>query len=504
MIETIRTYSGLLNLIPPEIMLHPERNIFSADSVRLLVGPNGSGKTKTLESIIYNFQATRDQDEIEAQALSRTYAIYYSPVPFATDLPSAGEQFVNLQNKNIQKNKKQDFSVLLDVARTFDFDTNLTISFRRPNQVLAELASYSYLNRRLDAETMPVEFKEMLAEVENLRMRNFAIQRQKRSETNSYVDLAGRSNERILESRLTEWFVRYLRAVVPLKWNCFLAAADYTIRVHNRKTDIVQTLLESYGIKFTRPLRRPVHAALQTYNDTLAKLDEICKILDITDLPEESIDIGNEKLNELSRTDYRKFGEINLRGLSAGGYALINQFTQIENVIRSHGLESRKFDNLLLLIDEGDVFLHLEWQQKYVAYLDQFISKIKKNHPAIKTVQLVLTTHSPVLMSDFPRDCIVRLMGKQTQDRDGSGLEEKSGYTRNEIVSFCAPLQSIIYRTGMAGTLGDFAASFIRNLTKKISDGERPLQYHLDVIDDVAIKAILEEASLKLRNSNGY
>jgi Cdc6-like AAA superfamily ATPase len=504
MIETIRTYSGSLNLIPSEIILHPERNIFSADSVCLLIGPNGSGKTKTLESIIYNLQATRERTEIDARALSNTYAIYYSPVPFKVDLPPAGEQFVNLQNKSIQKNKNPDFNLLRDVARTFNFDTNLTISFNRPDQVLSEIASYFYVNRRLDTESLPPVFREKLSELDTVRLRNHAIRREEKTDLALYLDSNYRREEQLLEAELTELFLKHLRTVAPPKWNSALAAINYAVRIHNKKSDIVQAILESYGIKFNRSLRRPVHSATQTYHDALKKLDEICEILGTADLPEKSYDINDDRIGELSRSDYRKFGEITLRGLSAGGYALINQFMQIEDAIRSRKLEKRKFENLLLLIDEGDVFLHLEWQQKYVAYLDQFISKIKNNHPIIKTVQLVLATHSPVLMSDFPRDCIIRLPGKRDQGPGHSDIEIVNRYSDNEIISFCAPLQSIIYRTGKAGTLGDFAAKFIKSLTEQINSGKRPLQYHLELIDDVAIKALLEEASSKLRNSNDY
>ncbi|KWI53623.1 hypothetical protein WM06_11650 [Burkholderia cepacia] len=134
----------------------------------------------------------------------------------------------------------------------------------------------------------------------------------------------------------------------------------------------------------------------------------------------------------------------------------------------------------MLLIDEGDAFLHIGWQQKYVKFLNEFIKKIRQSKDI--SVQVVLTTHSPVLMSDFPRDCVVKL----TATKDNDDLEKG-----REVISFGATLQSIIYKTGGAGTIGDFSSEFIRKLINKIETGLPINRSQIDMIDDDVIRNAL-------------
>lgn len=56
-------------------------------------------------------------------------------------------------------------------------------------------------------------------------------------------------------------------------------------------------------------------------------------------------------------------------------------------------------DFMLILLDEADMLLHPEWQREYVANVVSFCKKLYKD----KTVQIVIATHSPIMLSDIPR-----------------------------------------------------------------------------------------------------
>lgn len=58
-----------------------------------------------------------------------------------------------------------------------------------------------------------------------------------------------------------------------------------------------------------------------------------------------------------------------------------------------------KEDNVLIAIDEGDLYFHPKWQT-------QFLSKLIIILPQLidKKCQLFLTTHSPFLISDLPKN----------------------------------------------------------------------------------------------------
>lgn len=76
----------------------------------------------------------------------------------------------------------------------------------------------------------------------------------------------------------------------------------------------------------------------------------------------------------------------------------------------------------LICIDEGESFLHPNWQKRYLSYLVKFISS---NFPNRK-FHFILSSHSPFILSDIPRQYVIFL----DSDKDGNcaivnGLNEK-------------------------------------------------------------------------------
>ena len=90
--------------------------------------------------------------------------------------------------------------------------------------------------------------------------------------------------------------------------------------------------------------------------------------------------------------------EFEWSGLSSGELALINLFGRLNSIKN----EVRK--NVVLLLDEVDLGLHPEWQRKWVNNVLPIIGKIMKNQNG--SVRVVLTTHSPIILSDFMREDI--------------------------------------------------------------------------------------------------
>ncbi len=86
-------------------------------------------------------------------------------------------------------------------------------------------------------------------------------------------------------------------------------------------------------------------------------------------------------------------------GLSSGQKANLDLFSLLRFEIKSI-----KADNVLICIDEGDLYLHPKWQA-------DFFYKLIKLVPMFKSAnyQLVLTSHSPFLVSDLPRQNLIFL-----------------------------------------------------------------------------------------------
>jgi hypothetical protein len=111
-------------------------------------------------------------------------------------------------------------------------------------------------------------------------------------------------------------------------------------------------------------------------------------------------DFSKEFINEFIRLfSGNTFFEINWLGISSGHKAYLNLFSSL-----FHELRRTKQTNLLLCIDEGDLYLHPRWQI-------EFFDKLLTIMPLIYSgkTQLILTSHSPFLLSDLPNQSITIL-----------------------------------------------------------------------------------------------
>ncbi|EOD8414768.1 AAA family ATPase [Cronobacter turicensis] len=85
-------------------------------------------------------------------------------------------------------------------------------------------------------------------------------------------------------------------------------------------------------------------------------------------------------------------------GFSTGELAKLNIFSSLYNIYSE--FEGR---NALIIIDEVDLFLHPEWQR---TFLNELVSFIEGTSFDAK-LQIILTTHSPIIIGDFlPKDIV--------------------------------------------------------------------------------------------------
>lgn len=85
-------------------------------------------------------------------------------------------------------------------------------------------------------------------------------------------------------------------------------------------------------------------------------------------------------------------------GFSTGELAKLNIFSSIYNYMK----KSISFTTLFIL-DEVDLYLHPEWQRTFISELISFL----KSETDTSTIQLLISTHSPLIIGDFlPEDII--------------------------------------------------------------------------------------------------
>lgn len=151
--------------------------------------------------------------------------------------------------------------------------------------------------------------------------------------------------------------------------------------------------------------------------------------------------------------------------LASGERALLNFFSWIHmvpyfNYISNDVVESLR-ENVLLLIDEIDLYCHPLWQQKLLNYL---IEEIKAEY-SDKKVQIIFTTHSPIVLSDMPRSNVIFLK----REKDKCHIDKED----NHEETFGANIYKLFddaFFLGEKGQIGEFAR------------GKKPLLIKLSLI----------------------
>lgn len=146
------------------------------------------------------------------------------------------------------------------------------------------------------------------------------------------------------------------------------------------------------------------------------------------------------------RIDFLKFSW----GMSSGENSMFNLFARLYAAMK---IEEK--DKILLLFDELDSSFHPQWQQEILSFLTGFLRRV---YPQ-KEFQLILTTHSPVLLSDIPRENVIFMRKEHVEDKEHEQ-------------TFASNIASLYYDSFFMekGSIGAVARGSIINLLETISE----------------------------------
>ncbi|NRH44611.1 MULTISPECIES: AAA family ATPase [Pseudomonas] len=472
-----------------EIKLHRSKTInlgrdslYQANSMTLLVGPNGSGKTACLFSLM-NQILSGDRKAHDSVAFDhpeekyKTCIIYYTPVPYLRETPVSDPHLKMLVPRpsklaksltdtetRIAEELKQEFKInilsylKLDPITDRDIENLLTLIARRrfiQDSLFVEIQNeYDYLEhvhlelRETKATYDSPEFLNLRSKQEHLRSKFLT----------TYKALAG-----------DDYAIR-LRAYVSAKRSCKASLGG--------DLQLLEDLGFTISINRIKNISQRRTKSRTAFRSAIGTLRHVSRILRDRTLENDLHEINHSQHALLHHIDISRVGFTKFNQLSSGAAALFDQFASITQAVADLA-PNPKNEHLLLLIDEGDAFLHLKWQQHYINYLDKTIANIKL---WFKTVQVIVTTHSPVLMSDFPREFVVNLEDKDSIKRIMDIPQDSDQPT------FGAPVETVMREIANAGTIGSFTAKIIRELIDRIRNGEEVSPSQISVIGDPALR----------------
>lgn len=165
--------------------------------------------------------------------------------------------------------------------------------------------------------------------------------------------------------------------------------------------------------------------------------------------------------------------------LSSGEASYLSLFSRIYDIIQSnqYGFDDR--EKLILFIDEGDVGFHPEWSRNLLNDLLNFLNLDFHSYQ----FQIILTTHSPYILSDLPKENI-RLFNRE-KDLPPKIVESKSN-------TFGANIYDLMHDSFFMsnGFIGSFAEAKIDEIFSELSNKIENKKHKLK-IDKSYIKSII-------------
>ncbi|TCI20400.1 AAA family ATPase [Exiguobacterium sp. SL-9] len=190
---------------------------------------------------------------------------------------------------------------------------------------------------------------------------------------------------------------------------------------------------------------------------------------------------GNYHLDEISILieEYTNYFKTSFVNFSDGELVYLNVFSTIAKAIE----DSYAHDTILLL-DEPDINLHPEWARRFIHDLIRII----QTKYLSKKVQIIISSHSPFIVTDFPKENIYLIKTNKKSTNEISNPE----------FGFAANFYDLISDTFfMESPIGEFALQKIQNIkNSKVTNSNQVI----DTIDDQLLKRLIIEENINDKN----
>lgn len=479
-INAVRVYDHFINLIPDSATGYG--NLFDIDSVSLLLGTNGSGKTRILTSLAnaigsspddaiqFYFEGTPN-GHIEPQSPYNKHlcSIYYSALPYKRKL-SRRKGIINASPNNrilADDNRLEKFRVISEVLK---IKTQLECVISYTKAVFRTI--FIPLLRNFEkVGNSKISF--LLSDLARL---SSGPDKGVELELNAYD--FDKKREIILNEIEGEIENRIIIKLGNQDAFLFLSTLEYIYNHEGRKNakSMALELLGYVGIVHSE------RKSMREYNfdDLVDRVKNTERLIDsfsnyndrVWALRKLTFKISNMDDSYIIRRAKTSI-KIEWSNQSSGIQALVEQLSAIDEAVGK--AVEKKYRSVLLLVDEGDAYLHLDWQRKYISILNNFLGGIKRKY-LLENLQLILATHSPLLAADIPGDYVISLDSKDFPS------------------TFAAPIEEVILNAFSSSSLGEFAAGKINEIYKRAKSKKTTIfdKNLADSIGDIAIKAALK------------
>jgi predicted ATP-binding protein involved in virulence len=409
------------------------KNFFGENiNVTAIVGKNGSGKSSVLECIELGIKSFLENDDIEFNAKNPNFKkniliykdsqnIYYN----IGNIQVNNLDIINCRTNNNLYSKqlsqqiriwkyKEKNNINREILKVFDIMNSQHISFFSPDKIVLDFSEY--IN------------EDIISEKINLYNQIDWLVQQKFHEI-----------QKDLEQPICSYTAKNIQKIQDFLQN-FKYKIFYLEKLNNLKI-INKFLIENQDIMMRLT---PNPDFLYVLDGNIPHNIEFLLNLDTFGV----INIYDSSRHEINDETYIDFG-ITTNSLSSGEKNLLNILLDLVYKV-NHCTQ----DNLCILIDEPDNMLHPYWQKNFLLEL------INNSKYFSKNIHFILTTHSPFLLSDIPKQNIIFL------DKDEEGKCKIVDGLKDKKQTFGANIHTLLSDSFFMedGLMGEFAKGKIEDV----------------------------------------
>lgn len=196
------------------------------------------------------------------------------------------------------------------------------------------------------------------------------------------------------------------------------------------------------------------------------------------------------------------------RSMSSGEFSILNSFSKLYFFIKNKPTTLFNKKNFILLLDEADLGLHPMWKKRFIDTILQSVPYFFEGLNSKPNLQIILTTHDPLTLSDIPKHNVIFLeKAEKGKCRISSRVQKTFGANITDLLADSFFIQD--------GLIGDFAKSKIDEVINWINDIKSKnkvflddeLEYYkkvIELIDERIIKLKLSEMITELLPDNTF
>lgn len=294
-----------------------------------------------------------------------------------------------------------------------------------------------------------------------------------------------RGNERVSKNTQTKRYLEYVRKNLPSKCKIVIKKIIEEIEKQGGShitLKIKETLKYIKAIMLNQDLLWPSRGEisveklvsshkLETYNDAVELLPPAFFNYDMTFSSK-----GTNKAVDSSWNDLYEREEFTFEEMSSGERQMLNMLSyvmyHIKNIQSVKNDENRvKYHHICLIFDEAELYFHPDYQRRFLSMLLESLLWCHIDTTDIKSIQIIIVTHSPFVLSDMLNDNILYLekgeVYKHSEDETfGANLYQlmnKSFFFSENAMGMVASRQLTqwIQKVNIGGSLGEDVLSLV-------------------------------------------